>query len=72
MIVACSKPPQKWLELSSCAEKNPSSFSYADLQAINAVYKMVSGKGSNANKRQCDIAVKAMRKAIDQGFLRDK
>lgn len=71
MTIACSKPPQKWLELSSCVEKNPNTFSYADLQAINAVYKMVSGKGSNANKWQCDLAVKAMRKAIDQGYLRD-
>ena len=71
MTVACSKPPQKWLELSSCAEKNPNTFSYAEIQAINAIYKMVSGRGSNANKRQCDIAVKAMEKAVNQGFMRE-
>ena len=71
MTVACSKPPKKWLELSSCAEKNPNTFSYAEIQAINAIYKMVSGRGSNANKRQCDLAVKAMEKAVNQGFLRE-
>ena len=65
MTVACSKPPKKWLELSSCAEKNPKTFTLAEIQAINAIYKMVSGRGSNANKRQCDIAVKAMEKAVN-------
>jgi len=61
-----------WINLENYHFSDNFTFTYPEISSIREVRKMAGGKGRNANKKTCKIAIAAIDKAYNDGFKLSK